>query len=98
MKPYIRLNPQKKKMKHSIGWAFWPFLAIREDFKDNKRLLEHEEFHLWQQAAMGFVLWWLTYAIFWMKYSWKNNPMEKASMAHAIDPSESNPYSWWNYL
>lgn len=98
MKLYIRLTPKKEKMKNSRAWAFWPFLAIREDYKDDKGLLEHEEFHLWQQFAMGFVLWWMLYAWFWFKYDWKDNPIEQASMAHAIDPSKHNPYSWIKFL
>lgn len=95
MKLYIRLTPKKEKMKGSRGWAVWPFLAIREDVKDNKEILAHEEFHLKQQAAMLFIPWLILYGIFHLKYGYDDNPFEVAAYCGKC---RKNPYSWIKYL
>jgi len=98
MKPYIRLTPKKEKMPHSLGWAVWPFLAVREDVKDDAQILAHEEFHITQQLALGWVLFFPLWLIFNWYYTYDYNPFELASEAHALDPSKNNPFSWLKFL
>lgn len=74
------------------GFAGLPLFVILK--RDASPLTElHEKIHFLQQVELLLFGWYILYAIFWLVYGYRENPMERAAYAY-----DDAPFSWVRYL
>lgn len=103
----IRNNKLIKKGYN--GFAFWPFIFLREDLMNEDRIIRHEKIHIRQQLEMlvipFYVVYFLSYFVNFFRYgrmrkAYYNIPFEKEAYANENDLGYlkwRRTWAWFRY-
>jgi hypothetical protein len=83
------------------GIAIFPFIFIKRDYHDEKKLINHERIHIRQQIEMLVIPFYLTYFYYNITRGYWNNPFELEAYKHDEDLSylkDRKKYSWIKHI
>lgn len=90
------------------GITLWPFVVLRKkELKADARFLQHERIHLWQQAellVLFFYVWYvIEFLVRWFQYknrhtAYRNISFEREAYANEKDLDYLKSRSFWRFL
>ena len=76
------------------GITLYPFIILREEYKKDTTLLNHELIHIEQQRELYIIPFYILYAYYYLlsrikgkqhNYAYRNIPFEKEAYRHQLD-------------
>ncbi len=64
--------------KGYTGYAFFPFIVLREDLKTEERTIRHERIHIRQQLEMLVIPFYIVYFLFYLINIFRFKNIDKA--------------------
>ncbi|WP_432412764.1 hypothetical protein [Rasiella sp. SM2506] len=90
------------------GITLWPFVVLRnKQLKEDTRLLNHERIHLYQQAELLIVFFYIWYGVEflvrWFQYknrhlAYRNITFEREAYANEKDFNYCKQRSFWRFV
>ena len=97
MKPIIIYIRSYFLFRYTGTTMFFPFVIVSRKSKDINKTLRHELIHFQQMKELWVIGFYVLYLYYWIKYGYRNSPLEREAYANSRDPYYLDDKPKFNY-